>query len=356
VNSNFAQHIINWYLENKRDLPWRKTRDPYKIWLSEIILQQTQVKQGLPYYLKFIKTYKTVFELAKAPEDDIMKLWQGLGYYSRARNLHAAAKTIVNDHQGKFPDTYKGLLKLKGVGEYTAAAIASFAYDEAVSVVDGNVYRVLSRFLGIDTPVNSTEGQKWFKQKAGQLLDKSQPAIYNQAIMEFGALQCRPKSPDCMFCPLNVNCTAFQQNKIKDLPVKLKKLKRKKRYFNYLVFQSEDKQWLLQQRLGKDIWLKLFEFPLIESKASVKRKSALNHELLDIFEVNIDQIHKINSKPYKHVLTHLDIFANFWLIELKDIHEYAISKKYHAVDSKSIRNFAVPILIDNFIKEHILEQ
>jgi A/G-specific adenine glycosylase len=356
VNINFSEHLITWYLDNKRDLPWRNTKDPYQIWLSEIILQQTQVKQGLPYYEKFIETYEDVYALANAPEDEIMKLWQGLGYYSRARNLHFTAKTVVNSYDGKFPKTYKGLLKLKGVGEYTAAAIASFAYGEAVPVVDGNVYRVLSRVFGLDTPVNSTEGQKVFKSKAEHLLDKNQPALNNQAIMEFGALLCRPKSPDCMFCTLNTNCVAYQQNKIKELPVKLKKLKRKKRYFNYLVFQSNKNKWILQQRLKKDIWQKLFEFPLIETDSSVKNSSDFSHELFEILDISKGiNFKKINSKTYKHVLSHQDIFTDFWLIEVNDNLEKTIPEQYYAVDSKSIRKFAVPILIDNFLKEHILE-
>ncbi len=355
MNIDFSEHLISWYLENKRELPWRKTKDPYKIWLSEIILQQTQVKQGLPYYEKFVNTYEDVYALANASEDDIMKLWQGLGYYSRARNLHHAAKTIVEDYNGEFPKTYKGLLKLKGVGDYTAAAIASFAYDEAVPVVDGNVYRVLSRYFGIDVPINSTEGQKIFKEKARSLLDETKPATHNQAIMEFGALMCKPKSPDCMFCTLNSNCVAFQQNKIKLLPVKLKKLKRKKRYFNYLVFQSDDQEWLLKQRLNKDIWQKLFEFPLIESSSTIRNKEDLSHQLMDIFNSAETVIKKINHKTYKHVLTHQDIFADFWLIKVSDYNQFSIPKDYIAVDSKSIRKFAIPILIDNFIKQHLTE-
>lgn len=353
---DISEHLITWYLGHKRDLPWRKTRDPYNIWLSEIILQQTQVKQGLPYYLKFIENYKDVYALANAPEDEIMKLWQGLGYYSRARNLHHAAKTIVNQYDGQFPKTYKELLRLKGVGDYTAAAIASFAYNEAVPVVDGNVYRVLARYFGIDTPINSTEGQKIFKARAEQILDKSQPATHNQAIMEFGALLCRPKSPDCMFCTLNTTCIAFQQNKIKELPVKLKKLKRRKRYFNYLVFQSRDNEWLLSQRIKKDIWQKLYEFPLFESVRNIDKAKDISHELFEIFGKSDNlKIKKINPQTYKHVLTHQDIFADFWLIEVTHFDRKPIQNKYYAVDSKSIRKFAIPILIDNFLKEHLTE-
>lgn len=356
MNLNFSEHIINWYLENKRNLPWRNTKDPYKIWLSEIILQQTQVKQGLPYYLKFVKNFPNVYLLAQADEDHIMKMWQGLGYYSRARNLHFTAKSIVEDYNGIFPQSYKELLKLKGVGEYTAAAIASFAYDEPVAVLDGNVFRVLSRFFGIDTPINSTEGQKLFKLKVNQLLDKEQPALYNQAIMEFGALLCRPKSPDCMFCSLNTNCMAFQQNKIKDLPVKLKKLKRKKRFFHYLVFKSTDNEYILQQRLEKDIWQKLFEFPLVETGGKLDKKVVFNTKLFDLLELDkAISIKRINDKTYKHVLTHQDIFADFWIIKYPSDFEKDKLKNYSIVNSKSIRTFAVPILIDRFLNEHFLE-
>jgi A/G-specific adenine glycosylase len=214
---------------------------------------------------------------------------------------------------------------------------------------------VLSRCFGIDTPINSTEGQKQFREKAEELLDKKHPATHNQAIMEFGALLCKPKSPDCMFCTLQQDCVAFQQNKIKELPVKLKKLKRKKRYFNYLVFQSEDHSWLLQQRLGKDIWQKLFEFPLFESSAPVMRKENLEHELLDLVSNKSVEVRRINAQPYKHVLTHRDIFADFWLVKVEQFKDFSIPDDYMAVDSKSIRKFAVPILIDNFLNQHILE-
>lgn len=353
---NFSERLITWYLENKRDLPWRHTKDPYKIWLSEIILQQTQVKQGLPYYLKFVEKFPNVYDLAHANEDQIMKMWQGLGYYSRARNLHHAAKTVVEKYDGKFPDNYKDLLKLKGVGEYTAAAIASFAYDEPVAVLDGNVFRVLARYFGIDLPINSTEGQKLFKSKAYELLDEKQPAQHNQAIMEFGALLCKPKSPDCMFCSLNATCVAFQQNKIKELPVKLKKLKRKKRYFNYLVLESPNHEFIIQQRQEKDIWQKLFQFPLIESEADFMKKDILKTRLSKELNLNEDiTIQKINQKTYKHVLSHQDIFADFWLIKCPTEFYTHKLENYSIVNSKSIRTFAVPILIDRFLNEHFSE-
>ena len=224
-----SEKLIYWYLQNKRELPWRKTKDPYRVWLSEIMLQQTRVAQGLPYFLKFTKAFPTVFDLAKADESEVLKLWQGLGYYSRARNLHFTAKYIAEELNGMFPENYKGLLQLKGVGDYTASAIASICYDEPVAVVDGNVYRVLSRYFGIATPINSTKGIKEFKELAQTLIDASQPGVYNQAIMDFGALHCKPQNPLCNECPVSDSCVALAKNSIKELPVKERKIKIKKR-------------------------------------------------------------------------------------------------------------------------------
>lgn len=355
VNLDLTKHISLWYKENKRDLPWRRTKDPYKIWLSEIILQQTQVKQGMPYYLKFIKTFPDIFSLADAKEDKIMKMWQGLGYYSRARNLHFTAKTIVNSYEGRFPSTYKDLLKLKGVGEYTAAAIASFAFDEPVAVLDGNVFRVLARYNGFETPINSNKGKLLFKEKAYEILDKARPAIHNQAIMEFGALQCKPKTPNCRECCLRKNCVAFNQNKTKHLPVKIKTLVRKKRYFHYLIFKSQENEIIINQRLKKDIWEKLFEFPLLDALTSFSKHDVFEHELfkaLDL-EQSVD-IKQINTKTHKHILTHQDIFADFWLIDCPIKFNKRLPDKFYVVNSKSIRKFAVPILINNFLKAHFL--
>ena len=246
---DFKNKLTNWYSIHKRDLPWRQTKNPYNIWLSEIILQQTQVKQGLPYYEAFVKQYPTIFDLANASEEDVLKLWQGLGYYSRARNLHTTAKHIAFELNGEFPNNYKDLIKLKGVGDYTASAIASIAFNEVAAVVDGNVYRVLSRYFGIKTPINSTTGIKEFKALASSLIDTEQPATFNQAIMEFGAIQCKPKSPYCVICPLNDKCIALQKNAIDALPVKLKKTKVTKKFFNFLVCLDKDKRILLEQRI-----------------------------------------------------------------------------------------------------------
>ena len=230
-----SELILSWYRENKRDLPWRDTFDPYNIWLSEIILQQTRVVQGVPYYEKFLENFPTIKHLANATEIEVLKLWQGLGYYSRARNLHATSKAVVEKFGGKFPNNYSELLALKGIGDYTASAIASICFDEPRAVVDGNVYRVLSRYFGVETPINRSKGIKYFKELATSVMDADHIRDYNQGIMEFGALQCVPKSPDCSNCPLSGSCMALQKNLVDQLPVKLGKTKVRKRYFNYLV-------------------------------------------------------------------------------------------------------------------------
>lgn len=270
---SLSKQLIFWYLQNKRELPWRKTKDPYRVWLSEIMLQQTRVAQGLPYFLKFTEAFPTVFDLAKAEESEVLKLWQGLGYYSRARNLHFTAKYISEELEGVFPKSYKELLQLKGVGDYTASAIASICYDESFAVVDGNVYRVLSRYFGVATSINSTKGIKEFKELAQTVIDETQPGVYNQAIMDFGALHCKPQNPLCDECPLAESCVALANNSVKELPVKEKKIKIKKRYFNYLVPVTEDNQTVLEERVGKGIWQGLYQFPLVETKKKRTKKS-----------------------------------------------------------------------------------
>ncbi|HYG16163.1 MAG TPA: A/G-specific adenine glycosylase, partial [Bacteroidia bacterium] len=268
---SFNKIIESWYALNKRDLPWRNTRDPYKIWLSEVILQQTRVNQGMPYYHKFIEKYPDIAAMAGAHEDEVLKLWQGLGYYSRARNMHQAAKMITYELNGKFPITYTDILKLKGVGSYTAAAIASIAGNEPVAVVDGNVYRVLARYFGIDTPIDSTEGRKTFLKLANELINTENPATYNQAVMEFGALQCKPQNPDCGVCPLKISCIALKQKRVDALPVKSKKTAVKARYFNYLFFEKPGFAHL-QKRGQTDIWANLYEFPLAETEKTIGDK------------------------------------------------------------------------------------
>lgn len=261
--TDFAFKLINWYKQNKRDLPWRSTQDPYLIWLSEIILQQTRVAQGLPYYLRFVETFPTVQSMATADEQEILRLWQGLGYYSRARNMHQSAKIVMENFGGIFPDTYAKILTLKGVGSYTAAAIASFAFNEDVAVVDGNVFRVLARVFGVEEDIASGKGQKVFQQLADELLPQGESATYNQAIMEFGATYCKPVAPDCNSCIFNDKCIAFAQKRQQALPLKIKKLKIKERTFTYLIFTFEDKL-MLKVRGAGDIWQGLYDFPTLE--------------------------------------------------------------------------------------------
>ncbi|HEY0091267.1 MAG TPA: A/G-specific adenine glycosylase, partial [Flavobacterium sp.] len=272
---NFPKLLIDWYLQNRRNLPWRDTTDPYLIWLSEIMLQQTRVAQGMPYYFKFAEAFPTVFDLARADEQQVLKLWQGLGYYSRARNLHKTAQYVAGNLGGIFPKNYAGLIKLTGVGEYTAAAIASFSYNEPVAVVDGNVFRVLSRFFDIETDIATPSAKKEFTSLASELMPKDQPALFNQAIMEFGALQCIPRNPDCYNCPLNSGCLAFKSRKVNVLPVKSKKAKAKDRFFNYLVYSDENQRTLLEKRIGKGIWENLYEFPLIETDSVAETESIM---------------------------------------------------------------------------------
>ncbi|SDR83612.1 A/G-specific adenine glycosylase [Christiangramia echinicola] len=343
----FSNILIHWYLQNKRDLPWRKTHEPYHIWLSEIMLQQTRIEQGLPYYYKFIEAYPTVFDLANASTDEVMKLWQGLGYYSRARNLHETSKYVANELNGKFPDTYKSLLKLKGVGDYTASAIASICYNEPVAVVDGNVYRVLSRIYGIDTPINSTAGVKEFKSLATELLNKKDPATFNQAIMEFGALHCKPQNPYCETCPFNDKCLALKDSSIKELPVKLKKTKVKKRYFNYLVFDLENNETILEQRSGKGIWNGLYQFPLIESEKLIGKNELKQYEsFIEFIEGENYSLELYNEDPVIHKLSHQHLFTRFWLVNSNEA-----PKKTVSLDK--VLDYPVPVLIGNFLNEYL---
>lgn len=338
----FSQKILIWYAENKRTLPWRRTRDPYKIWLSEIMLQQTRVVQGTPYYIKFIKHFPTVYDLAEASEEQVLKLWQGLGYYSRARNLHVTAKTIVNQYDGKFPDTYKELLKLKGVGDYTASAIASICFDEAKPVVDGNVYRVLARYYGVSKPINSTEGIKYFKELAAKVMDAENIRDYNQGIMEFGAIQCAPKKPYCMHCPLNDSCTALEKNKVTELPVKINKTKVRNRYFNYLVIIDGANKTQLQQRTGKGIWQNLWEFPLLESKKEIELEH-IKEQLSIVVPFEGDfEVSQHTTDIIIHKLSHQHLYTRFWIVKTN-------TKLKGAISMTELQNYPVPVLIADFI-------
>ncbi|MBR9913255.1 MAG: A/G-specific adenine glycosylase [Algicola sp.] len=341
---NFTEILTRWYSANKRSLPWRSTKNPYHIWLSEIIMQQTQVKQGLPYYEAFVTQFPTVFDLAKAPEESVLKLWQGLGYYSRARNLHASAKFIVNELHGIFPNTYNDLLKLKGVGDYTASAVASICFDEPCAVVDGNVYRVLSRYFGIDTPINSTKGIKEFKALASTLIDEQHPGDYNQAIMEFGAIQCKPSNPDCTVCPLKHSCQALQKGSISELPVKLKKTKVAKKHFNFLVVISDHGQILFEKRRSKGIWQNLYQFPLIETERPIDIDAFKSHRQVQSFFKDTDfQYSLYNSEPIVHKLSHQHLFTKFWIITMPKLPKQGIP-------ISEINRYPTPILISNFIE------
>ena len=309
--------LIQWYQTHKRDLPWRDIADPYKIWISEIILQQTRVNQGLDYYHRFIERFPDVNSLAAATEDEVLKYWQGLGYYSRARNLHKAAHQIINKHKGVFPNTYEEVIQLAGIGDYTAAAICSFAYNLPFAVVDGNVFRVLSRLFGIDTPIDSTAGKKAFKQLAQEILDTVQPGLHNQAMMEFGALQCVPVSPACNACPFADRCIAFSKNQVSLLPVKRQKIQTKERFFNYLFIKAGNYTWL-QKRTKNDIWKNLYEFPLIEADKLLDKNELSQHEYFKALfaDFHADVHIRTVSPPVKHILTHQKIFAQSIRIEI----------------------------------------
>lgn len=344
----FSDKIIFWYQQNKRDLPWRNTKNPYHIWLSEIILQQTRVEQGRSYYEKFVSTFPTVLHLAKAPNDKVMKLWQGLGYYSRARNLHSSAQQITTLYKGKFPETFDSILTLKGVGDYTAAAIASFAFDLPHAVVDGNVFRVLARVFGVETPIDSSKGKKEFVELANELLDKKKPAIYNQAIMEFGAMQCKPVNPDCEHCPIQSMCFAFAKKKVGNLPVKEKKTKVRNRYFNYIVLHHKGKT-MIRKRTEKDIWINLYDFPLIETEKELSEQELLkSKEWKSFIGKNKHSITSI-SQGYKHILSHQKIYARFLEIECEHAFGKLKAEQFTIIDKKNIKKYAVPRLVDIYL-------
>lgn len=342
----FTRKLLEWYNPSHRVMPWKGSKNPYFVWLSEIILQQTRVEQGLPYFNHFVEKYPTVFHLAKASEDEILKLWQGLGYYSRARNLLATAKIIVEKHNGKFPEKYEELLKLKGVGEYTAAAISSFAFEQPYAVVDGNVFRVLARYFGIKIPIDIAEGKKYFTQLANELLNKKNPGQYNQAIMDFGASQCKPANPDCPVCPLKKNCFAFQKNQILFFPKKSKTVRQRIRYFNYLVIDAKN-SFLFHQRNGKDIWKKLYEFPLIETGKEISEKELLRN---GDFKKNFSDPKIISISPvYKQQLSHQKIFAKFW--HLKSDKQVKNNYQFFLANKNLLTTFAVPKIIFCYLKD-----
>ena len=346
----FTNQLIEWYELNKRDLPWRLSDNPYYIWLSEIILQQTRVDQGMPYYYSFVENYPQIEGLALASQDEVLKLWQGLGYYSRARNLHEAAKKILSDFGGVFPSEYKDVRSLKGVGNYTAAAIMSFAYNKPYAAVDGNVYRVLSRVFGVDEYIDTSAGKKVFQELADELLDQDQPGVFNQAMMDFGSLQCAPKSPNCEECPFVDSCVAYNTNRVSELPRKRGKVSVRNRYFNYLDVRV-DGECLLQQRTGKDIWQNLYEFPLIETDAEVDfSELTKDNRFATLLRVE-NEIVVLKVEKYKHVLSHQVIYATFYRIEAS---AFVNENSYIRVQEIDLDNYGVSRLIHKYLEKEVL--
>lgn len=339
----FSRNILAWYAGHRRELPWRTSRDPYKIWLSEVILQQTRVAQGLPYYEAFLEAYPDVFALAAAPEREVLKLWQGLGYYSRARNMHATAQEIVSLHGGRFPESYQGLKALKGVGDYTASAIGSICFGLPLPVVDGNVYRVLSRYFGVELPIDSSAGARYFKALAQEVMDAGNIRDYNQGIMEFGALQCVPKAPDCGGCPLADSCVALREGRVGELPQKGGNKASRLRHFNYLVYLDSQGSTLVEERKGPGIWRHLYQFPLIESERELFPGELEGHLLSEPGLPPVDSLSLYNDSPIVHKLSHQHLHAKFWVgrteLDLEG-----------GVRWGELQDFPVPVLIADFIR------
>lgn len=346
----FSYLIIVWYGKYKRDLPWRRTSDPYLIWVSEVILQQTRVEQGLAYYERFTERFPDVGSLAEAGEDEVMKLWQGLGYYSRARHMHQAAKSIYDERRGQFPASYNELLKMKGIGEYSAGAISSIAYGEPQPVIDGNVMRVMARYTGITIPVNTAAGIKSIRVMLETLIDKEQPGVFNQALMELGALVCKPKQPLCHLCPLTLECHAFLHNKTTELPVLKKSTAFKTRYLHYLFIisnQNSRKYTWIKKRLGNDIWKNLYDFPLIESDHEMTDDDLyLSGEFQSMMAAT--DFHLLFSENrMKHLLSHQELIVRFFIIKVNDFKQEDCQK----IILGDLRNYPVPRLIENFLKK-----
>ena len=349
---NFSDQIIEWYESNKRDLPWRKTDDPYKIWLSEIILQQTRVNQGLSYYLKFIELFPSIKHLAEATEKEVLNAWQGLGYYSRARNIHKTARHVCFKFDGHFPTTYSTIRELYGIGDYTAAAISSIVYDEPRAVVDGNVFRLLSRFFGVATPIDSTIGKREFTELANSIIDKKRPGIFNQAMMEFGALQCKPQNPDCSSCPLEIACTARNENRIAEYPVKSKKVKQRKRFFNFLIIHHGVNTYI-RKRTEKDIWKNLYEPPAIESDKCLNftqlEKTTEWNQLFNDIPYSADEIPLVLN----HTLTHQKIHAQFWSIKVKRAINPTRLNKCFSISEMAIDDYPIHRLFDKYLEQNL---
>ena len=349
----FCNQLENWYRFNARDLPWRNTRNPYLIWISEIIFQQTRIDQGLNYYLRFIDRFPSVDLLANADEQEVLRIWQGLGYYSRARNMHSAAKQIILEFGGVFPNTYDQIIRLKGVGTYTAAAVSSIAFGERQVVVDGNVLRFLSRYGGITEPVDNNKGKKEVGDLALSLLDETNPGTFNQALMEFGALYCIPRNPDCMNCIFNKECKAYAMNAINEIPYKSKKIIVRKRFFNYLFLYTMDqnnKRSFLMQRRGKgDIWQGLFEFPMVEGSTLLNPESLTATELWND-EILVHQpVLSAHHKDFVHQLTHQQLHTRFFIVHLQNVNTTQLRTNWIWVSEDNLHTYPVSRLIENFL-------
>jgi A/G-specific adenine glycosylase len=343
---SISKSIVSWYQKNKRDLPWRNTKDPYLIWLSEIILQQTRVEQGLPYYERFSASLSSVKKFAAASEHDILKMWQGLGYYSRARNMHKTAKQVVETYGGKFPETYTELKQLKGIGDYTAAAIASFAFNLPHAVLDGNVYRLLSRFFGIETPIDTPQAKKQFAKLADDLMDKKNAALHNQAMMEMGAMVCKPKNPICDACPLALSCSALEEGTISLLPVKSKKTVVRHRYFYYFLIQSKNKL-IINHRSTNDIWKNMYDLPLIETKKKISVERIISSKEFKSNMHKIDfSVQKV-SEPIIHKLSHQHLNTIFITLKCEQLPPLKETEKVIVI--KDLSKYAFPRLIESFL-------
>lgn len=342
---NFADELLNWYQDNKRDLPWRNTNDAYTIWLSEIILQQTRVEQGMPYFHRFLDRFPDVESFAAATEDEVLRLWQGLGYYSRGRNMLKTAQQVQQEYNGIFPTDYNTLIKLKGIGEYTAAAISSFAANQPHAVVDGNVYRVLARYFGISEPINSGKGKKIFQEQANDLINRKTPGLHNQAMMEFGAMLCKPKNPACGICPVRLGCYAFKHNATTTLPVKLKNATSKERFFNYFLVTDGEKI-LMNKRGDNDIWANMYDLPMLETAELLPVDDLLNlKEVQNAFGENAKA--EFIYPTAKHILTHQKLFVR--LIKLHD-YDVKLEQKWFYTGVENLTDLALPKIIFIFLK------
>jgi A/G-specific adenine glycosylase len=342
----FRKILLLWYNSHKRDLPWRKNLNPYNVWISEIVLQQTRINQGIHYYNRFIDKYPDNLSLASANEEEVLKMWQGLGYYTRARNLHFASKQILNEFNGTFPNNFSELKKLKGVGEYTAAAIASIVFNEPVAAIDGNVYRVLARLFAIDLPANSASGKNYFKKMANDLIDPNLPGDFNQAMMEFGALQCVPANPDCSICPFRNECAAFRIDSVSKFPIKKRTPKIKDRFFHYFIIE-QGQSVLFKQRTGEDIWKNMYDFPLLETNNPLTPEELMHTESWKHFFNNKKVTIIKQSEEISHLLSHQRIHARFYHL-LPDSFEN-MQSHYFLIDKKDISSLPVPKIIESYL-------